>query len=89
MTADSLTLLGFETLLQFQTDSSWAFELYRRHSPHSLSLMGWVDIHYPCQGQHEILIRACLDLQLVQFSSVEGYGGDPTQKDSTANATVG
>ncbi|MEM6473592.1 MAG: hypothetical protein AAF802_28795 [Planctomycetota bacterium] len=41
--------------------------------------MGWVDVHYPCDGEYKLCVRACLDPKLTKFSSSNNFGGNPSK----------
>lgn len=71
------TFIGHMAELRVRSETSYLFELYEQHGSHRYSLRGWVDIHYPCEGTHRLVIRACLDPHLVRFVSVENFGGEP------------
>ena len=72
------TIIGLEAELEFKTSSSFAYALYRRHNASEQSLMGWVDIHYPCDGDHALCVRAIIDPELTCFESATRFGGDPS-----------
>ena len=75
-----LTIIALEAELQFKTQSSRVYELYQQHNANELSLMGWVDIHYPCDGDHQLRVRACLAPSLTQFESSTNFAGDPSDE---------
>ena len=76
---NSQKLIGLEAELQFKTQTSSVYELYRRHNSRELSLKGWVIIHYPCEGEHQLCILACLDPKLTKFTSSNHFGGNPSR----------
>ena len=74
-----LTFVGLVAELEFKSDTSFRFAVIERHDQHSASMCGWIDIHYPCSGNHALHICACLNPDIACFASHYNYSGKPSK----------
>ena len=57
---------GLVAKLQSWTQCSWHYELHAN----VCSVMGWIDIQFPCNGTHELRIAAYLDERFLKLENL-------------------
>ena len=80
--------IGHIARLKFRTAHSYEFELFEQLSKTSASLIGWLHIHFPCDGAHKLHIFACLNPEVALFESHEFFGGRPGTRTRTIMAQL-